>query len=45
MTKTPSDVAKMGKLEMGELIEHALATCEELEIVVPTKEELGFISN
>lgn len=43
--KSISDVAKMGKLEMGELIEHALATCEELEIRVPTAEELGFIKN
>jgi hypothetical protein len=43
--KSISDVAKMSKEEMSMLIDHTLATCEELEISVPTKEELGFISN
>jgi hypothetical protein len=41
--KSISDVAKMGKLEMGELIEHALATCSELEINVPSAESLGYL--
>jgi len=43
--RSVSDVAKMPSYDMIALIEHALATCSELEINVPTAEELGYISN
>lgn len=40
-----SDMAKMPSYDMGGLIEHALATCSDLEINVPTAQELGYIQN
>lgn len=43
--KSISDAARLPKQEMAELIEYALEKCAELEIHVPTAEELGYISN
>lgn len=40
-----SNASKMNVTDMGELITLALETCAELNIHVPTKEELGYISN
>jgi len=43
--RSVSDVAKMPSHEMDMLIQHAKATCDFLQINVPTAEELGYISN
>ena len=40
-----SDVAKFPKYKMQELITNTLVVCKELEIHVPTAEELGYIKN
>ena len=41
--KSVSDKARMGKIEMMELIEFALEKASELEINIPTREELGYL--
>lgn len=43
--KSISNGAKFGKIQMIELIEFALEKCFDLEINVPTKQELGYIDN
>lgn len=43
--RSVSDVAKMPTADMGELINFDLELCKELDVVVPTAEELGYISN
>lgn len=43
--KSISNSARFGKLDMVELIEFALEKCFELEIKVPTRQELGYIDN
>lgn len=43
--KSISDAAQIPKDEMSEQIEFALKEAKQLGIVVPTKEELGYISN
>lgn len=43
--KSISDSARIPKDEMGEQIEFALKEAKAMGIVVPTKEELGYISN
>ncbi len=40
-----SNRAKMPKYDVVELIEEDLNICQELEIAVPTREELGYIPN
>ncbi len=41
--KSISDNAKFSKLDMMEHIDYTLGVCEELGIVVPTREELGYL--
>lgn len=41
--KSISDAAKFPKGDMSELIEETLELCNKLGIVVPTKEELGYL--
>lgn len=41
--KSISNKAKFPKLAMMELIEFTLEKCAEMEVVVPTKEELGYL--
>lgn len=43
--KSISDNARFEKMLMAELIEFSLEKASELEIVVPSKESLGYISN
>lgn len=43
--KSISNRAKFPKQDMAELIDFTLEKCIEMEVVVPTKEELGYISN
>lgn len=43
--KSISNKAQFPKYMMVELVEFALETCKELEIKVPTKQELGYIDN
>lgn len=43
--KSIADSARFPKGEMVELITEVLEICQKLEIRVPTKEELGYISN
>lgn len=43
--KSISNSARFGKVDMIELIEFALEKCFDLEIKVPTKQELGYIDN
>lgn len=43
--KSIANSAQFGKINMIETIEYALEKCFELEIVVPTKQELGYIDN
>jgi len=43
--KSISNGARFKKVDMIEQIEFALEKCFELDIVVPTKQELGYISN
>jgi GTP cyclohydrolase II len=43
--KSVSDVAQIKKNDMSEQIEFALSEAKKLGIVVPTREELGYISN
>lgn len=45
LRQSVSNAAKIPKDRMGELIEFALEKAAYLEIKVPTKEELGYISN
>lgn len=40
-----SDAARLPKGDMVELIDYDLQLCSEMGIVVPTAEELGYISN
>jgi len=43
--RSVSESAKMPKGDMMALIEYDLQLCEELEVKVPSMEELGYISN
>jgi hypothetical protein len=43
--KSVSDKARFPKSDMVELISYDREICDRLEIVVPTAEELGYISN
>jgi len=43
--RSVSELAKMPTADMSLLIDHAREVCDELEIHVPTAEELGYISN
>ena len=43
--ETEADIASFPKAKMAELIDFSLQTCSDLNIIVPTKEELGYISN
>lgn len=40
-----SNKAMFSKLKMIELIEYAMEKCNELGVVIPTKESLGYINN
>ena len=43
--RSVADHASMPKDEMAQLIEYDLATCADLGVVVPTREELGYLPN
>lgn len=43
--RSVSDAAKMKKDEMAALVDFALEKCVQLEIKVPTKQELGYIDD
>lgn len=43
--KSISNRAKFPKQDMAELIDFTLEKCAEMDVVVPSKEELGYISN
>lgn len=43
--KSISNGAKFRKMEMMELLDFVLEKANELEVVVPTKESLGYLSN
>ncbi|MCF7843884.1 hypothetical protein K9M47_03225 [Candidatus Gracilibacteria bacterium] len=43
--KSVANNARLPKQEMSELISYTLEKCAEMEVVVPSKFELGYISN